>query len=101
MVKSYPVEFVAELRGVEPARSFTARDTGELVELPPVLQLEVSNDDGSVELHQVRLSDKLTTAPRSGELVRGTKMAVTGQANMSDVEGGKSWFSFLAVSAAV
>jgi hypothetical protein len=96
--KSYPVEFTAELRGVEPARSFTAKDTGELVQLAPVLQLEVSNPDGSVELHQVRMSDRLQSVPTSAELVRGTKMDVRGDAVISDE--GRSWFSYLAVAAA-
>jgi hypothetical protein len=98
MRKSYPVEFVAELRGIEPARSFTARDTGELVELAPVLQLEVANDDGSVELHMVRMSDRLTQQPATSELVRGSKMTVRGDAVISDE--GKSWFSYMAVAAA-
>src|SRR3954469_1442045 len=70
MRKSYPVEFVAELRGIQPASEFTARDTGELVKLAPTLQLECDNDDGSVELHHVRLSDRLVTSLRRGRRLR-------------------------------
>lgn len=95
MRKTYPVSFDAELRGVEPAREFTSRETGELVQLAPTLQLEVSNDDGSVELHNVRMSDKLTQKPAERELVRGSRFRISGDAVISDE--GRSWFSYLAV----
>jgi hypothetical protein len=96
MRKSYPVEFTAELRGVVPASSFTNRETGELVELDPTLQLEASNDDGSVDLHQVRMSPKLRTTLKAAELVRGLKVRVQGDAVIAD-GAGRSWFSYLQV----
>src|SRR4051795_10830995 len=98
MRKSYPVEFTAELRGVTPASEFTNRETGELVKLAPTLQLEASNDDGSVELHQVRLSDRLDSALNVKELVRGLVVKVRGDAIISD--NGASYFKYLAVGPA-
>jgi hypothetical protein len=98
MRKSYPVEFVAELRGIQPASEFTARDTGELVKLAPTLQLECDNDDGSVELHHVRLSDRLVTSLRNSDFVRGLVVRVKGDAIISDT--GTSYFKYLAVDPA-
>lgn len=98
MRKSYPVEFTAELRGIVPASEFTARDTGELVKLAPTLQVEAVNDDGSVELHHVRLSDKLRTALQSSDFVRGLRVRVNGDAIISDT--GTSYFKYLQVDAA-
>jgi hypothetical protein len=96
--KSYPVEFVAELRGVVPASEFTNRETNELVKLAPTLQLEASNDDGSVDLHQVRLSDKLESLLDPGKLVRGLKVRLRGDAVISD--NGASYFRYLRVEPA-
>jgi hypothetical protein len=98
MRKSYPVEFTAELRGIQPAMQFTARDTGELVDLAPTLQLESAQTDGSVELHHVRLSDRLVTTLKNSDFVRGLVVRVKGDAVISD--GGKSYFKYLAVDAA-
>lgn len=98
MRKSYPVEFTAELRGVVPASEFTAKDTGELVKLAPTLQVEADNEDGSVELHQVRMSDRLQTSLTRDQLVKGTMVNVKGDAVISD--NGASYFKYLAVAAA-
>jgi len=99
MRKSFPVEFTAELRGIQPAMQFTARDTGELVDLAPTLQLETSQEDGSVELHHVRLSEKLRTAFKPSDYVRGLRVRIKGDAVISDA--GKSYFKYLAVEPAV
>jgi len=96
--QSYPVEFTAELRGVVPASEFTDRENGELVKLAPTLQLEAEKDDGSVDLHHVRLSDRLATALRAPDFVRGLVVKVKGDAVISDT--GKSYFKYLAVEAA-
>jgi hypothetical protein len=95
--KSYPVQFDAELRGVVPASEFTNRETGELVQLAPTLQLEASNEDGSVELHQVRMSDRLECTLKPADLTRGLRLRVSGDAVISDT--GNSYFKYLAVSA--
>src|SRR3954462_2900865 len=97
MRKSFPVEFTAELRGIQPAMQFTARDTGELVDLAPTLQLESGQEDGSLELHHVRLSDRLVTSLRNSDFVRGVVVSVQGDAFISDA--GKSYFKYLAVEA--
>jgi hypothetical protein len=98
MRKTYPVEFKAELRGVQPASEFTNRETGELVKLAPTLQLEACNEDGSVELHQVRLSEKLHTLLKPADFVRGLLVRVRGDAVISDA--GSSYFRYLAVEPA-
>jgi hypothetical protein len=92
--RTYPVEFTAELRGVQPASSFVNRETGEQVQLAPTLQVEAQQDDGSVELHNVRLSDRVRCAVKVPDMVRGLRVRVMGEAVMGDTS---SWFRYSAV----
>ena len=96
--KSYPVAFTAELRGVVPASEFRDRESNELVKLAPALQLEASNEDGSIDLHVVRMGERLDSQLKAADLVRGLRVHVSGDAIISDT--GTSYFKYLAVNAA-
>ncbi len=99
-----PWDRVLEFRGREAeGYSFTAKDTGEVVELAPMLRFEFETDDGDVGLVELRGSafDKARGSIDYKDLKRGQKVRVQGVINLQDRGSGKdSYFSVTAIDLA-
>jgi hypothetical protein len=88
--KTYDTEFVAEYRGREQAREFTASDTGELVKLGEVLKLErqLGSDSDDVQVEEIRLGlDGVTYNLDMASMKRGQMVRVVGTVGASQKTG--------------
>jgi hypothetical protein len=52
-----PLDLTVEFRAIKPAGSFTRKDSGEVVEIPPRVKCEYTRDDGDIEIIEVRVSE--------------------------------------------
>lgn len=86
MPNRIPVAFEVEYRGVAPASEFTARDTGELIEVAPRLKLELETFNGDVEMLVLSSSqlDKTEGAPDYTKLKRGDRFTICGTVVLQD-----------------
>ena len=86
---SFPVEFVAEYRGREDARSFADRETGEMVNLGAVLKLERETVDGDAIAVPLRLRDDVAHDDALlATLKKGDKLRVSGEVVLYDSRPG-------------
>jgi len=96
-----PWDRVLEFRGREAeGYSFTNKETGEVVELAPMLRFEFETDDGDVGLVELRGSafDKARGTINYEDLKRGQKVRIQGVINLQDRGSGKdSYFSVTAI----
>jgi hypothetical protein len=81
-----PVSFEVEFRGLAPASEFVARDTGEKIEVPPKLKLELETFNGDVEMLQLSASqlDNTEGAPDYAKLKRGDRFTLCGLVVLQD-----------------
>jgi hypothetical protein len=86
MPSRIPVAFEVEYRGVAPASQFTARDTGEVVDIAPKLKLELETFNGDVEMLVLSSTqlDKVEGAPDYGKLKRGDRFTICGTVILQD-----------------
>lgn len=81
-----PVDLVAEYRGREAPRSFNNRETGDLVEVPARLKLEVETHDGDVQLLVLSVSQlgKAMLVDELDLLQRGDSLRLVGLVVLQD-----------------
>ncbi|MFL5845281.1 MAG: hypothetical protein ACJ762_11345 [Solirubrobacteraceae bacterium] len=80
-----PVTMLAEYRGQAPASQFTARDTGEVVDLRPMLKFEVEQPDGDVGLIPLRENQLDEAADFDhGKLAKGDLVQLVGVVVLQD-----------------
>ncbi|HEX5307824.1 MAG TPA: hypothetical protein VFW38_01960 [Solirubrobacteraceae bacterium] len=86
MPNRVPVAVDAEYRGVAAASEFTARDTGERIQVPAKLKFEYDTAEGDVEMLVVSASqfDKAQGAPDFNALKRGDRMVLVGLVVLQD-----------------
>lgn len=100
MATRLPIDLVAEFRGLKPAGTFTKKDTGEVVDIPAKLKLEVSRDDGDVDLIEISSSalDRATPPVEYGAFKRGELIRLRGEVMLQD--RGSDRDSYLSVHSA-
>jgi len=83
---SLPVSFTAEFRGREQAKSFTDRETGELVAIGENLKLERETPEGDAIPIQVRVRDELHVGDGLSldALKKGDQVQVEGEVVIPD-----------------
>lgn len=87
MALRIPVDFLAEFRGTAPAGQFRARESGELVDIPPKFKFEIEVGDGDdVDLLTLSQSvlDKATADFPIASLRRGERVRIRGSVLLQD-----------------
>jgi hypothetical protein len=86
MALRLPVKFPVEYRGVQSASSFVARESGELIEVPPKLKFEYEAEDGDVVLIPVSANqlDKAVPAIDHATLQKGSHYVLSGFVLLAD-----------------
>jgi hypothetical protein len=98
-VQRIPVGMDVEYRGLEAPRQFTARDSGEEVNVPARIKFEYETDDGDVVLMPVSASqlDKVSPPFNYSELKRGDRVHLSGYVLLQ--ERGSDRDSYLQITA--
>ncbi len=92
MALKLPLQFEAEFRGAERNRAaFKDRETGEDVQPPDSIKLEIDYPNGDVDLMVVSASQFERCDPpfNEGALKRGDRLLVTGLAVVQDRQSGR------------